>query len=111
MRKLLLTATIPLLTMLILIACNQGTFVSEGNLRFTGVTVNKSRATIGDEIEILWDYENANRLAAQRVKTVRLLFQGLCSPDFCPEPIGELESSVRSATFVFEGPTTVVLDV
>ena len=110
MRKKLSLASLTVLTMLSLMGCNRGTFVPQGDLRFTSVTVNQVRATVGDQIEISWDYENVDRLAAQQIKTVRLLFQGLCPPDFCPEPIGELDTSVREASFIFAGPVTIVLE-
>ncbi len=110
MRKMLSLASLIVLTTLGLTGCNRGTFVPQGDLHFTSVTVSQVRATIGDPIEISWDYENVYRLAAQRIKTVRLLFQGLCPPDFCPEPIGELNTSMREASFIFAGPVTIVLE-
>ena len=54
-----------------------GTFTPDPELKFTNITVSQTRASAGDEIEITWDFENPDLLAAQNIQGLSLLFNGI----------------------------------
>lgn len=83
---------------------NQGSFTPPPELRFTNVTLTQSRAVAGDEITITWDFENASLLRGQSIQGFSLVLQGLVPTQPVP-----LDNNVRSFTFEFTGPITVVL--
>lgn len=103
-----LFAALIVLTLLVSSGCDLGTYTPptptpDPNLRFTGVTVNKSRAAIGDRIEVHWDYVNANKLGSQKLNTIYLMLQGLRRPDEYPLALAQRD-------FSFEGPVTLALN-
>jgi hypothetical protein len=83
---------------------NEGTFTPAPELRFTNLSLSQSRAVAGDEITITWDFENADLLKAQSIQGFSLVLQGLVPTEPVP-----LDNNVRSFTFQFTGPITVVL--
>ena len=101
--RLLLTAV---LAALILVACDTGIFTPQPprDLRIINVMVNTTRATLGEQIVITWDYANADRLSRHQTELVGHYFQTLTQASVTP-----LALDTRSITFEFAGPLTVVI--
>lgn len=83
---------------------NRGSFTPIAELRFTDITLSHSRANVGDEIEISWEYENPDLLKLQSIQGIGLLLEGLS----LTQPVA-LDNNERSFKFQFTGPITVVL--
>ena len=104
-RARLLLASV--LAVMILVACDTtGTFEREPprDLKIVNLTVNPMRASLGEQIVISWDYDNADRLSRHQTELVGHYFQTLTPPSTTP-----LALDTRSITFEFSGPVTVVI--
>ena len=87
-----------------LLGCPPNEFTPDPVLKFTNITVSQSRAQVGDMIEISWDYEAPELLKSQFAQGISLLLNGLS----LTAPV-DFDLNVRSLTFPFTGPVTVVL--
>jgi hypothetical protein len=98
------TQTVCAFLLLLTAACNEdGVSHPSTALDWKRVAVSRTEASIGDSVQVSWDYVGASRLKAQSVKLIRLSLAGLVSQE------QELPKTQRALTFDFDGPVTVVI--
>lgn len=98
-RLLLLVAAVPLMAG----QCYPTPAPPPRELKFSNVTVSKSRASPGEAVVVSWDYENADLLKAQRIRFMSLTLQGISTQE------QQMELGRRTGSLTFRGPVTVEL--
>jgi hypothetical protein len=98
-RLLLVVAAVPLMAG----QCDPTPAAPPPELKFSNVTVSKSRAAPGDRVIVSWDFENADLLKSQKIRFMSLTLEGISTQE------QQMDLSLRSGSLTFRGPVTIEL--